>query len=327
MKNTKKIIATLATFTLTLSSVYAAADMATGSVAAPTTGTGIVTTQEAPVMATSKVESADFLDDKTMSLKLSQALGGIATDSEVKVLEDLAVVKATKDIDNGKKVKIELLSDIVDGASYSLVSVSEGLDSSIDFSLTGDKSKILNPDFSKDETSIEYISVVDGKNIEVYFNKDIATPAVEFKMFKELKVESMFLDTTNLNVKMFDALTSKKDYIAILSLKDLQNKDIEIENSLYDFTTPEFAAPQVEAQPEVTAAPLEGQLPPADLTASWAMTASGELAATGSGENIEAVAMNAAQTPDTGTKTNVLLFLTFMLSLAIFASKRKALKA
>lgn len=319
MKNTKKIILSLVALSLTGTYVYAT-DMSTGT--AVSTATGTLLDQELLAVASSlKVDSAEFLDEKTMSLKLSQALPGVSPDSEVKVLEDLAVLKSTKDIDNGKKVKVELSTDLVDGLVYSLVSVSEGLDVSIDFTLSGDKSKILNPDFSADETSIEYISVIDPRTVEVYINKDVTTPNVEFKMFKELKVESMFLDTTNLNVKMLDALSSKKDYIAILTLKDWENKDIEVENSLYDFTTPEFATSVVtETAPLVDAAtPVTDGMSP--------VTASGEITATGSGENIEAVAMAASATPDTGAKTNILLFLTFILTLAYFAMKRKDLKA
>lgn len=301
--------------------------MATPAIA---TGVTMDTTGAQVASVTSlKVEGVDFLDEKTMSLKLSQALSGISPDSEVKVLEDLPVLKSTKDTASLKKVKVELSSDMVDGSSYSLVSVSEGLDASIDFTLAGDKSKIVNPDFVKDETSIEFISVIDSRTIEVNFNKDLTTPVVDFKMFKELKVESKFLDTTNLNVKMMDALLSKKDYIAILSLKDAQNKDIEVENSLYDFTTPEFATPQTATgttETVVTPTVVDGQTPPM-VTETGAATASGELAASGTGQNVEAVAMTAAQTPDTGAKTNVLLFLTFILSLAIFAAKRKNVKA
>jgi len=61
----------------------------------------------------------------------------------------------------------------------------------------------------------------------------------------------MFLDTTNLNIKMSDALSPKKNYIAVLSLKDESNKDIEIENSLYDFKTPEFTSSIPETTPIV----------------------------------------------------------------------------
>jgi len=50
----------------------------------------------------------------------------------------------------------------------------------------------------------------------------------------------MFLDTTNINIKLSAKLLEQKEYILILTLKDLENKDIEIENSLFDFTTSVF---------------------------------------------------------------------------------------
>lgn len=325
MRTPKKIFAILALVTLSFNYSFATWIVATWAVSAPestwavspTSSTGVqVPSTDSWAMDLAKVDWIDFLDDKTLSIKLSKSLNWISKDSEVKILEDLSVVSSSKDATNLKKVNVQLNSDLIDNSSYSLVSVSEWLDTSIDFTLSWDKSKILNPNFSKDETSIEYISVIDPRNIEVYFNKDLNLNAFEFKMFKELKVESMFLDTTNLNVKMLDALTSKKDYIAILSLKDETNKDIEIENSLYDFNTPEFATPTPEVAPTTDVAPLVD-------TNTWTEIAPANSA---SGEVTEEVAMKANQTPDTWTKTNILLFITFILTLSLFILKRKSFK-
>lgn len=299
MNTSKKIFTILALTTLSFNYSFA-------------TSTWLVSPESTNLSVSNlvKVDWIDFVDDKTLSVKLSQALNGISKDSEVKILEDLTIVSSTKDKTNSKKVLIQLNSDLIDNSSYSLVSVSEWLDTSIDFNLSWDKSKILNPNISNDKTSIEYLSVVDARNIELYFNKDLSLNNIEFKMFKELKTQSMFLDTTNLNIKMLDSLTSKKDYIAILSLKDESNKDIEVENSLYDFTTPEFASAVDTAIPTVDTNTWT-ELTPVDAT-TW--------------ELVENVAMKASNTPDTWTKTNILLLLTFIITLSLFILKRKSFK-
>lgn len=312
--NWKNILAILALSIITLNYSFATWVVATWSSNLPVSTGAIVSPIATPAnMNTAvKVEWVDFLDDKTLSIKISAPVNWISKDSEIKILEDVSVAISTKDLDNAKKVTVTLNSDLLDGSSYSLVSVSEWLDSSIDFDVSWDKSKIVNKDVSKDDTSIEYISVIGPKNIEVYFNKDLTITSFEFKMFKELKVESMFLDTVNLNVKMLDALTSKKDYIAILALKDESNKDIEVENSLYDFVTPEFAV----TTPVEKITPVE-EVTPMDDTETWIVW---------DGVKTEEVAMAATATPDTGTKTNILLFITFMLTLVVFFIKRKTIK-
>lgn len=315
MLHTKKILATLALLSLSLSAF--AAETWTWTVWTWTTAwTWVVAPTSAPVVTTT-IDGIDFVDSKTLTVKLSNTLTWISNDSEWKVLEDLWVVSSLKDVDNSKKIKVQLSNDLVDGTDYSLISISEGLDTSMDFNLSGDKSKIMNSNLSKDEVWIDHISVVDPRNIEVYLNKDSSLTKFEFKMFKELKVESMFLDTNNLNLKLTNDLLSTKDYILILTLKDLENKDIEIENSLYDFSTPDFGT-QAPVVPETTPVPAE-------WTSTWVLTWSGE--ATWTWAPIADVAMNAKQTPDTWAKTNVLLILTFILSLSIFAIRRKSFKA
>lgn len=322
MTNWKKTLAILALSIITLNYSFATWVVATWSSNLPVSTGAIVSPIVTPLTNNTgamtpalKVDWVDFLDDKTLSIKISAPINWISKDSEVKILEDLSVATSTKDLDNAKKVTVKLNSDLLDGSSYSLVSVSEGLDTSIDFDLSWDKTKIVNKDVSKDDTSIEYISVIDPKNIEVYFNKDLTITSFEFKMFKELKVESMFLDTVNLNVKMLDSLVSKKDYIAILSLKDETNKDIEVENSLYDFVTPEFAVTTPVVDP--TDEPVPTDILPTEDTATWVVW---------SGVKTEEAAMAVTATPDTGAKTNVLLFITFILTLAVFLIKRKTIK-
>jgi len=274
-----------------------------------------------PVMENNKavvsITWVDVIDSQTLSVWLSTKLNGISSESDGKVLEDIKVISSVKDETNAKKITLKLESNLVDNNNYSIVSVSEWLDTSIDFNLSGDKSKILNSALVWTETWIEYISITDSKTIEIYLNKETNLTTFDFKVFKEISKESMFLDTTNINIKLSAKLLEQKEYILILTLKDLENKDIEIENSFFDFTTSVFVWEKfVEEMPLVsdfTAAPEENLSGSGELTSSW--------------ETIETVAMSATQTPDTWTKTNILLFLTFVLTLILILIRKKRIKS
>lgn len=262
-----------------------------------------------------KIEWIDFLDDKTLSVKLSNTLSSLWTESEIKLLEDLKVSNSVKDLDNAKKINISLEHDLVKWFSYSLVSVWEWMDVSIDFAFDTDESKILNSVYNKDELSIEYINIVDLKNIEVFLNQDINVSIFEFKLFKELKVDSYFLDTNNINVKVWGWLNSQTSHIAILSLKDEWNKDIEVENALYDFTTPEFiASPLIETPVEVEGPLVEDNI---NNTSTLTWTES-ELT------KVDEVAMNVSKTPDTWTKTNIIILFTLLITFIVFFKRKKA---
>lgn len=260
-----------------------------------------------------KVMWINFIDDKTFWINLSNSISWISDDSEVKILEDISIISSTKDETNSKKMVLTLSNNLVDWQRYSLVSVSDAVNTSMDFNLSWDKLKILNPTFSKNDLSIEYISVIDQKTIEIYFSKDLLNQNVEFKFFKEITPKSVSLKDKILNVKFINPLTWKKDYIAILSLKDLNNKDIEIENALYDFTTPEFNI-------------AENIVPLADNNMSTWVLADNWNNLTTTWANIENVAMNAEKTPDTWTQTNILIILAMILSLTLFLFRKKVYK-
>ncbi|MDD5769453.1 MAG: LPXTG cell wall anchor domain-containing protein [Candidatus Gracilibacteria bacterium] len=286
---------------------------ATGTINTAGTGTNNTSTGNTINIPSIKVMGINFIDDKTFGINLSNSISGISDDSEVKILEDISIISSTKDETNSKKMVLTLSNNLVDGQRYSLVSVSDAVNTSMDFNLSGDKLKILNPTFSKNDLSIEYISVIDQKTIEIYFSKDLLNQNVEFKFFKEITPKSVSLKDKILNVKFINPLTGKKDYIAILSLKDLNNKDIEIENALYDFTTPEFNI-------------AENIVPLADNNMSTGVLADNGNNLTTTGANIENVAMNAEKTPDTGTQTNILIILAMILSLTLFLFRKKVYK-
>lgn len=304
--NTKKIITALAISAFTVTTF--AQELPVATTAAPLV-------QEKTINLTStSIVWVDTIDANTVSVRLSNQLGEISSTSEAKILEDVAVSEVTKDPDNAKKIHITLGSELQEATNYSIISVSEGLDSSIDFTFSKNEKEVKNTLVpSEGQVWIASLTFIDGKNIEVALNQDGTLPTYEFKVFKEISSVSMFADTTNLNIQLETPLLPSKDYILILNLRDKENKDIEVENSLYDFVSSEFTLPPVE---EII---LENEVPAVE-------EAPAENVENQITQPIEEVAMNVSQTPDTGAKTNVLLFATFILTLSIFLLRRKDFK-
>lgn len=302
--NAKKILAILAVSAMTLPA-FAAEDL---NLEALVAWTGAVATNLN--LTSTSIEGVDTLDNTTVVVKLANQLSGISPDSDAKILEDISVVSSLKSADDAKKIDITLENDLVPGTNYSIISISEGLDSSIDFTFADVMTEIKNS-ITPTGTGINHIIVKDSKNIEVYLNNESTLTTYEFKVFKEISSTNMFLDTTNVNVQLSNPILPNTDYILILNLKDLENKDIEVENSLFDFVSGDFVqAPVVEMStgsemPVVEEVPVDNSM----VTA---------------GESIEDVAMTATQTPPTWAQTNVLLFLTFVLTLGVFLLKRKS---
>jgi len=161
---------------------------------------------------------------------------------------------------------------------------------------------------------IEKVVVSGPTQLEMYLNQDLTGPATDFKLFQEKKVANMFFEQGTLNLKLVDALEASKDYILILALKDNQGKDVQIENFLYDFTTPA----------ELAGVTTTGS----GAVDQMALSGSGELnAATGSGMPIEQVAMQATQTPRTGATTNVMVLLGLFLAAVVFVLRRKTIQS
>ena len=306
--NTKKILALLA-----LSAAYLPT-FATGDLNLEALLTGSLQAETAQInIVSTSIVWVETLDASTLVVRLGSQLPGISADSDAKILEDISVASSKKSGDNLKKIDITLNSELVLGTNYSIISVSEWLDSSIDFTFSAPMVEIKNTMAPKD-VGIDHIVVKDTKNIEVYLNKDATLETYEFKVFKEMSSSNMFLDTTNINVQLSQPILPNTDYILILNLKDIENKDIEVENSLFDFVSGEFAAAPV--IPEVSTGsemPVAVEVPVDDPMAT-------------SGQPIENVAMEVTQTPDTGAQTNVLLAITFLLTLGIFVLRRKSFK-
>lgn len=274
-------------------------------------------TQEENIEVSSyAINSVDVIDEKTIWVNFDKSLPNTSANSLGKVLEDASNIVVSTDAKDLKKLTLNLDKQLENWAKYSLISISEWFNASIDFTYLDNQKEVK----AKDNLSIDKLTFVSPTNVEIYLTKEVNIPKHEFKLFKEISSESMFSNNNNLSISLQKPLSSFKSYILVLELKDFENKDIEVENSLFDFNTQEFMAtpPVVVEENQETLnedvaieAPLENTNL-SENTSSW--------------ENIEDVAMSAWKTPDTWTKTNILILITLILTSSLLLLRKKSLK-
>ncbi len=326
MMNKKQIVSTIALLTLCTPFIAGATESATG---VEMTTTAVETTS-APMAVSVEVGGVDFIDSKTLSVAFNGALpGGVAVDSDVKLFRDMAITQATKNLDDAKKVTLELSQDFVqDGSMYNLFSVT-ATEGSIDFAATAETATYANPDTTSALTSVMLVSPT---TLELTFNADLVENEFEFKLLKEVKQTGLFFDGTHLNVSLEKSLGVNTNYFFMfLSLKDEAKNEIEVVNSMYDFLTPatfkdleESMTASGEVVAEETPVMTEVVNEETPAVESESMTGSVEETTPTEELPIEEVAATVDTTPDTWAKTNILLALTLLLSLGYFVARKKA---
>ncbi|MDD3303072.1 MAG: hypothetical protein PHN31_05965 [Candidatus Gracilibacteria bacterium] len=258
----------------------------------------------------------DISKDSDTSLKVTfdKAIGDSGISGDIKLFKDLSIVSATKDSLVPNKINISLNDDLTIGSTYNLFPVF-GAEGSADFIFEEPANiKILESE------GISSITMKDKKNIEVYFNT-LNGDEFEFKLLKEINIVENSSSGGNLILKTDKSIELNTDYILmILSLSDIQNIykidepifnfDIK-ENSTFEKTETDqsikdnFTAPVTE-----TINPVENDT---ELNAGIEDTSTG---------NLNNVALDTKQTPDTGAETWVLMFLTLIMSSFYFLARR-----
>lgn len=216
--------------------------------------------------------------------------------SEAKIFKDLNLDKVTIDSTNKKKLDVTLKQELKANTSYSFLSV-YWIDGNMDFSLWNDISWIDIENSATDE-NVASIFIKSPKEIVITFKKDI-TPSddLEVKLLRQLKISDILIDSDNdkqINILLKDNLEDSSNYI--LMLFQVSTKEwvkTTFLNWIYDFSTNDSLQDQ-----KITNLTKENVL--------------------------KKVALNAAETPDTGTSTNILLILTFIMSSLIFFRRKKA---
>lgn len=250
------------------------------------------------------IDNIQAIDSNNIKVIASQDIifSDIKVYWEVKVLKDIKIINSSKDSLNTRKVTLNLDSDLSLNSSYSLISVLWA-EWNIEFEIWDDYiGEKINLNYYNEEKIIEKIVIIDSKTIEVYYNYDITANVFEYKLLSELKIDSFSSDGNNiLNVKLSTPIKKSSSYIfMIISLENIDWKELTFDNFLYDFTT------------NSNLIDLEQQSNEQFLNNEQLLF----------NENIENIALNAAETPDSWAETWFVMLLTFIVSTFYFTRNR-----
>jgi len=304
------------------------------------------------------INLVDVFDTNTLSVTLSEKdnLSQWIIDGEIKVLKDTTIEDATKSIDDATKISLSLPYALEVNTSYSLLTLfwAEG---SIDFT-TGEElvgQQITNQDIIGDYQTIESITIVDETTLELVYTTDVIDSIFEYKLLSELQVtsiENTTMEDNRITLYLEKDIVPAKDYILIvLSLMGQDGKEIELDNSIFDFMSPEYIEQQIGVQEQQDQEEISEHLEEDSVTAAQdAIRAriearnqekdneeqeheeqeheEQEIELTAAGPEIDSpltqnVAMLAESTPDTGAETWVLLLLTLFINTFFHFSRRK----
>lgn len=256
------------------------------------------------------IEKLEALDNVTVELTANSDITFPTTDikGDVKLLKDIPVSFSAKDVENLKKVTVNLSGDLKINTSYSLISIIWA-EWNIDFNIWETLAwEIANANLTPEEDWITKINIVDARTVELYFTKDLSEETFEFKILSE--VETKWLRSQGNNKLIIDSakpLDKSTNYIVmVLSLEDASGNPVTFEEDLYDFATTDSLIEKV--APEV-----------APVTAT-------ELVNTQSWEvldwNVEEVAMNAVAFPKTGAEAGIVILIALVANVAFFVRKK-----
>lgn len=221
---------------------------------------------------------------------------------DVKILKDIPVSFSAKDLENSKKVTVNLWADLNANTSYSLITILWA-DWNIDFTIWDSLNwEIPNANLLTWDDWIEKINLVDSRTIELYFTKDLTEDTFEFKILSEVKTDSVSSQWDNkLNVTLATPLEKSTSYIVmILNLEDATSNPITFDEDLYDFTTDENLVEVLKVEDNSLAEIQEAQVVE---DSTW---------------NIVEIAEQTKTTPETWAETWVLIFLAAVASWAYF---------
>jgi len=267
----------------------------------------------------SNVENIEVVDSKNINIVFDTGtiLPEWDINSDIKVLKDIALSFASKDLEDEFKLILDLNGELKSNAKYSLLSILWP-EWNIDFTIGDaiDGLEILNDTIPEGQW-VTKIMIKDSKTIELFYNNPVAAEEFEFKLLSESTISSLTaLNDNTISVLFEGDLTEYSNYILmLLSVSDRLWSTLTFDEDLLDFSTEVFVvaeAPIEEPIIEDTPVEEENNEPVIEETTD-----------TNEDEwNLEEISLNAAATPDTGAATWVLLMLTFVTNTCIFFRKK-----
>ncbi len=215
--------------------------------------------------------------------------------SDLKIYKSLEIKNFWVDLNDSKKLNVELSNPLQKNTTYSFLSIYD-IDWNMDFSVW-DELNWVEIEASWDAKNISKVKIESPRKLTFFFKNDL-TPSedMEIKILKEIKIDKILLDSENnkqVNVILKDNLEENKKYILMMFELNSNKEKITILNNVYDFET------KSDLKKEDTSKVLDKKV-------------------------VDKVALNAAETPDTGPETNVLIFLTFIISTIVYFRRKKS---
>ena len=310
------------------------------------------------------ISNIEVVDTNTLHVSMEEVkMGTTEIMWDVKVLNDMTVAFTTMNDEDetSSSVTITLDGELQKDTEYSLLTVF-GADGSIDFTTsdTIEGVEILNSDTDEIGQSIDSITLLDRKTIEVTYTEELDGSDFEFKLLSDMEVASIgAVDENTIAVNLADKVLPEQNYILmVLALQDALAQDVQLEEGIFDFTSPSDVSSPADmlSVEETTEEPVEAisentelsedetevelnaafnnldtpdesvQLLDAegiDKIVEDAVKAEEEAEITVE-HTVESVAMSATATPETGAETWVLIMLTLFINTFYYFSRRKS---
>lgn len=291
----------------------------------------------------SSISNINVLNEENIIFDLSPDvdLTSWEINAEIKVMKDLNVSFVSRDFSDQNKLILTLTEGLQENNTYSIISILWP-SWNIDFEtwLWLEDKEFTNNEVVLEEQYINRVVVLNPTTIEIYFNNIIEEDEIEFKLFNEKKINSIDVveNSNTLDIDLGDKLEKNSTYILmILSLEDSFGNSIDLDESLYDVLVTE----ELEELDEETWTweSEENEIIEEEIIEEEVMM--NEVEEFIEEENmmedeetwtwefeewtIEEVALNSAETPDTGPETTVLIMLTFLLN-TVFIFRKKFTK-
>jgi len=262
--------------------------------------------------------------------------------AEVKVLQDISL-RGGFSSSEANSVELILEDPLLPNTYYSLLSII-GADGSIDFKTSEELSgkTIMNLAREGDE-DIKSITIRDPRTILIHYVQELTETQFEYKLLAESTVEAIenrAYDDGKIYMSINPPLIAEQNYILMfLDMQDVDGMFLDFESGIYDFSTPpseEWDTVQW-VSTTVISDTLEESLENIDRGVIEDITILPEvliieeevenLQAAGEEisleKNINEVAQQVSETPDTGAETWVLILLSLVINTIYYLSRKK----
>ena len=278
---------------------------------------------------------------KTVELELDKKITKTFTQSDLEIYKSVDN-KATKVAAEENKVMLELTSNIEKNTNYSLISIS-----SVEWNIifkTGDDillKEIQNNSLEAGEQWIKSILIKDATHLVLTFVQNIDAWDLEFQLLKTLEVKSIIslADSAKIKATLEWEMLNNEQYLGTLTyLQTNSLEKIEISKWINYFTTWELAKYEWPTKEELALEnssnnnqSLEDALNKAlnessDLNSEELkdeLNSAAEDPANLEKTQLEKLALDQKETPDTGAETWIILLATFIINTFYYLSRRK----